>query len=122
MTVKLDNICRHDKLANIINIINSLLENKKYEEAYYKASAVLEFINANLIMKKFNIKLEDTNLSNIIEIYSKSDKELFRQMISINGTYNAIEINDITEEDIEYLLIKVDEILGYIVEKYGNII
>lgn len=122
MTVNLYNIYKYNKISKIIDIINNLLKDKKYEEAYYKAAAILEFINANLIMKKYNIKLQDTNLSNVIDIYSKKDEELFKQMISINGTYNMIEKNNISDEDVEYLLIKIDGILGYIIEKYGDII
>ena len=119
MNQTLNNIIKFEKLNNIVNIINDYIDDERYIEAYYKAAAMLEFINANLVMKKFKIKLDDTNIIKFIEIYNKKDKELSKKMISVNGEYNMIDTNEITNHDVEFLLLKIDDILEYIVGKYG---
>lgn len=119
MNQELNSILKFEKLNNVMAIIEKYMEEGNFKEAYYKAAAMLEFVNANLAMKKFKIKIDDTDIINFIEIYNKEDKELSRKMISINGEYNNIDSNKIRSFDVEYLLLKIDDILEYIINTYG---
>lgn len=120
MNQTLSNILKYKKLNKAMEFIDKYKDNGNYKEAYYKAAAMLEFINANLVMKKFKVKLTDTDIINFIEIYNEKDKQLSKKMISINGEYNMIDTNNITETDLQYLLVDIDDVLEYISQKYGT--
>lgn len=120
--LELDNILKCEKLQNVMNVIEELIDNQKYSKAYYKVAAMLEFVNANLLMKYFKIKLNNTDISNMIELYASKDKELCKQMMSINAEYNNIDTNNIKKNDVIYLLLRVNDILEYIHNKYGEVV
>ncbi len=119
MDIEYSNIIKYNRLKNNLKDILSYMDNEDYTNAYYKAVAMLEFVNSVLLMKQFKIKLQDTGITNIIEHYSKLDKELFSKMLGINSEYNRIDDNSISKSDVEYLLMDIDYIVGYIVNKYG---
>lgn len=119
MDIEYSNIIKYNRLKNNLKDILSYMDNEDYTNAYYKAVALLEFVNSVLLMKQFKIKLQDTGITNIIEHYSKLDKELFSKMLGINSEYNRIDDNSISKSDVEYLLMDIDYIVGYIVNKYG---
>ena len=119
MNQTFDNILKVQKLNNAMQSIQNYKDKRNYKAAYYKAAAMLEFINANLVMRKFKINIDDTDIIKFIEIYNEKDKILSKKMISINGEYNSIDNNEITEEDLNYLLFKIDEIIEYIINEYG---
>ena len=80
MDIEYSNIIKYNRLKNNLKDILSYMDNEDYTNAYYKAVALLEFVNSVLLMKQFKIKLQDTGITNIIEHYSKLDKELFSKI------------------------------------------
>ncbi len=118
MEIEYNNIIKYNVLEKNLKDILSYMDNGDYTNAYYKAAAMLEFVNSVLLMKQFKIKLKDTGITNIIEHYSKLDKELFSKMLGVNSEYNKIG-DSIFKSDVEYLLMDIDYIVGYITNKYG---
>lgn len=116
------NLYSNDNLNEKVNKIIKEMNKDNLEKTFSRCQALLEFINVFFIEKYKNIKLEDYNITRIIRVYQKIDENLFEQMISINDTYNTVFENEIREEDVEYLLSKIDYIYGYIKEKYGDIV
>jgi hypothetical protein len=85
------------------------------------ARVLLEYINAIYLIGTFKIEMPDYNIIRIISEYAKIDEHIFNQMTAINALYERVDENGINEIDLEYLLLKIDEIYGYIKNKYGDI-
>ena len=117
--LKLDNIKNNENLNKKLSII---IADKNIESKYEKCKIMLEYINVNFILNFLNEDLEDYNIMRIIEVYRKVDENLYNQMKGINSTYNIIDERTVEEDDIEYLLLKIDYIYGYIKEKYADIL
>lgn len=119
--MKDNNILKYDKSKKMLDKIYEYIEKNEYKEAYYKAAALIEFININILMRKFNVKLEDSSVSNIMKEYSKRDEVLFGVMTGLIREYSTIDIDSIEMSDVEYLVSEADYILKYATEKYGNL-
>ena len=117
--LKLDNIKNNENLSKKLNLI---IDDKNIESKYEKCQVMLEYININFIINFLNENLKDYNIIRIIEVYRKVDENLYNQMKGINSTYNIIDERTVEEDDIEYLLLKIDYIYGYIKEKYADIL
>lgn len=115
------NILEYSKLSKMLDKVEDCIKENKLKEAYAKAAALLEYINIVVLIKQFKIKVENTNIANIIKLYSDYDRELFIQMISINAEYNEVDINNPDIDDIDFLLLKIDYIVEYVTGKYGRI-
>lgn len=103
------------KLETLLSIENDL------EKQYRMAQAILEYINVYYITVVSKRKLEDYNIMKIIDNYATLDEEIFDQMVAINALYNQIDQKEYDEEDIEYLLLKIDYIYELLKNKYGEI-
>ncbi len=120
--VKYNNILKYDKLKKMLEKVNEYVDKEEYKEAYFKVAALIEYININILIRKFSVKLEDTSITNIIKEYAKKDETLYEIMIGINAEYNAIDIDKVDLSDIEYLVEEADYITEYVTEKYGNLL
>ena len=120
--VKYNNILKYDKLKKMLEKINEYVDKEEYKEAYFKVAALIEYININILIRKFSVKLEDTSITNIIKEYARKDETLYEIMIGINAEYNAIDIDKVDLSDIEYLVEEADYITEYVTEKYGNLL
>ena len=120
--VKYNNILKYDKLKKMLEKVNEYVDKEEYKEAYFKVAALIEYININILIRKFSVKLEDTSITNIIKEYARKDETLYEIMIGINAEYNAIDIDKVDLSDIEYLVEEADYITEYVTEKYGNLL
>lgn len=120
--MKDSNILKYDKFSKMLSKIYEYVEKKDYKEAYYKCAALIEFININILIRKFNVKLEDTTVANIMREYSNKDKVLFSKMVDLIDEYSTIDMDVVDVSDIEYLVSEADYILGYATKKYGNLL
>lgn len=111
------NIMKNNELNNKIQ---KIISEKNYEKAYIECQICLEKINIDLLVNKMKIEMTDYDIARIIQEYAKIDKELYEQMISVNGMYNMVDQLEKHEEDVEYILAKIDDIYGYILEQYYN--
>lgn len=119
--VKDSSILKYDKLKKMLNKVKEYIEKKEYKEAYFKAASLIEYININVLIRKFNVRLEDTSITNIIKEYAKKDETLYEIMIGINSEYTTIDIDKVDLPDIKYLIEEADYITEYVTEKYGNL-
>ena len=53
--------------------------------------------------------------------YAELDENIFEQMTAINALYNQMDQEEFEEDDIEYLLLKIDYIYELLKNKYGEI-
>ena len=111
----LKNICSDSKLAEKVDLI---LTNGNIYKQYNMCQEMLEYINVSLICTKLKRELPDYNIINIMLEYKKFDENLYNQTMAINSTYNDIDEREVEEDDIEFLLLKIDYIYGYMKEKY----
>lgn len=119
--VKDSNILKYDKLKKMLNKVKEYIDKKEYKEAYFKVASLIEYININVLIRKFNVRLEDTSITNIIKEYAKKDETLYEIMIGINSEYSTIDIDKVNLPDIKYLIEEADYITEYVTEKYGNL-
>ena len=87
---------------------------------YSKCQAYLEYINITFLANNFKIYLSNSNIMNIIQEYMKIDNRLCNEMLSINAIYEEFADNP-DLDDIEYLLFRINNIYGYMIEKYKGI-
>ncbi len=118
----IENLEKNTYLKEKIRVINKLIEEKKYKEAYLKFATILEYINIKYIKAKYNIDMLDSSLINIVITYETRDKELYEKMKIINAEYNNVNLNDIEIEDIEYLASIIDSIYQYMLDNTENFI
>lgn len=103
------------KLETLLSIENDL------EKQYRMAQAILEYINVYYITVVLKRKLEDYNIMKIMDHYAELDENIFEQMTAINALYNQMDQEEFEEDDIEYLLLKIDYIYELLKNKYGEI-
>lgn len=103
------------KLELLLNIQNDI------EKQYRMAQAILEYINIYYITVELKRKLEDYNIMKIMDHYAELDEDIFEQMVAINALYNKMDQEEYNEEDVEYLLLKIDYIYELLKNKYGEI-
>lgn len=115
----LENMAKNQYLKSKLEVLLSI-END-LEKQYRMAQAILEYINVYYITIVSKRKLEDYNIMKIIDNYATLDEEIFDQMVAINALYNQIDQKEYDEEDIEYLLLKIDYIYELLKNKYGEI-
>lgn len=113
-----ENLIQNKKLKEKLELV---LKSNDTEKKYTMARVLLEYINAIYLIGTFKIEMPDYNIVRIMNEYAKIDEEIFNQMTAINALYENADENGVTEVDIEYLLLKIDEIYGYIKNKYGDI-
>ncbi len=112
-----ENIIQNSKLKEKLE---NILKTNDIQTKYKMCQVMLEYINAIYLIGTFEVEMEDYNILRIMNEYAKIDEKLFEQMTAINTIYEIADERGITKEDIEYLLCKIDEIYGYIKNKYGE--
>jgi len=107
---------------NLNEKLNIIINTKNAEKQYRMGQALLEYINIKLL-KTLKKEPEDYNIITIMITYRDIDLKLYNSIMAINADYNEVdEENDIQDYDVEDLLIKIDDIYGYMINKYGNFI
>lgn len=101
--------------------LEKILESNNIENQYRMSQILLEYINATYLTQKLKRKMEDYSILRIMNEYAQIDENLFNQMTAINALYEEADEGKVIEEDIEYLLLKIDYIYGYLKNKYGEI-
>jgi len=120
MKLEIKHLYKNNGLKEKVDRI--LKENKNDEKTYIRCAALLEYINVRLLRDHLKVELPDFNIVRIMSEYNKIDKKLFELMVGVNGDYNTVDFENLTEDDIINLLYDIDFIYGYILEKYGDVI
>lgn len=115
----LENMTKNQYLKSKLEVL--LNTQNDIEKQYRMAQAILEYINVHYITVLLKRKLEDYNIMKIIDNYAELDENIFEQMVAINALYNQMDQEEFEEEDIEYLLLKIDYIYELLKNKYGEI-
>lgn len=103
-----------DKLEKILQKV----EENEFKIAYKTSQLLINYINLDYIKKKYNIiKVDDSQMLNIMNIYLTKDKELFYSNKYINDLYVDISEREPEREDILELLIDADELCRKMEEK-----
>lgn len=115
-------LTKNNYLKEKLEIINNLIKEQDFKEAYFKLAAILEFINIKYIKHKYNMDMPNSTVINIANTYEDRDEKLFKEMLAINAEYNQIDTNNVTMNDVEYLAGMVDTIYEYMLESTGEFI
>ncbi|MBR3614341.1 MAG: hypothetical protein IKL55_04090 [Clostridia bacterium] len=120
--IMIENIVKVEFIKNKFDKIDKLIKKENYKDAYIATAALIEIVCMLLISKKFNQTVDNSNIINIIKMLTKNnEKEIVGILKEINAEYNLINMDNVTEMDIIYLIGYLDEIVKEIIEKYGNI-
>lgn len=124
MNIKLEELENIMKNEYIKDKVETLLIDfpKDNNKVYLRAQALLEFINVKIITKQFKMELPDFDIIRITEIYRNVDKELFEEMVSVNGEYNIVNSDEVYDKDVVTLLYHIDAVVGIMLKKYPNVI
>lgn len=118
----LSNLMANENLTKKLELIDKLVDLKRYKDAYFKLAVFLEYINVVFINKVLKINLENSSVINICNIYLKYDSKLSRKMLAINGEYNLVceDISLINIDDVEILAANIYCIYEYMIKNYGK--
>ena len=106
---------------NVERIYN-FIEEKNYTESYKCVANLIEIVCTTLLEKIHKKKLENPNMFTLISnLEENKEGKLADILIEINGEYNSKNLNKITNLDLRFLLVYLDEIVRSIVEKHGDI-
>lgn len=115
----LSNLINNDNLTEKFKLIDILVDLRRYKEAYFKLAIILEYINILFITKALNIPIQNSNIINICNIYSKKDSELANKIIDINGDYNLVSnLSYFDIDDVEFLATSIYDIYDYMKNNY----
>ena len=102
--------------------IYNFIEEKNYTESYKCVANLIEIVCTTLLDKIHKKKLENPNMFTLISnLEENKEGKLADILIEINGEYNSKNLNKITNLDLRFLLVYLDEIVRSIVEKHGDI-
>ncbi len=102
--------------------IYNFIEEKNYTESYKCVANLIEIVCTTLLEKIHKKKLENPNMFTLISnLEENKEGKLADILIEINGEYNSKNLNKITNLDLRFLLVYLDEIVRSIVEKHGDI-
>ncbi len=109
-----------DFLRDKVEKISNKIEENDIETAYKTAQLLINYINMDFLQKKYNIiKLEDSQMSNILKIYLTREEELFRKNNYINNIYIDVSERKPCKEDVIGVLYAAEDICRCKKEKYG---
>lgn len=120
-SVMIKNISKISFLNSKIETIDNLIKNKNCKDAYKATAALVELVNVVLLEKIYNENVESSNIINLIKILESKEKDIAKILIEINGEYNLINYERAKRRDVEFLVGYLDDIVGIIIEKYGDI-
>lgn len=113
-------LLKDDFLRDKVEKISNKIEENDIETAYKTAQLLINYINMDFLQKKYNIiKLEDSQMSNILKIYLTREEELFRKNNYINNIYIDVSERRPCKEDVIELLYVAEDICRSKKEKYG---
>lgn len=113
-------LLKDDFLRDKVEKISNKIEENDIETAYKTAQLLINYINMDFLQKKYNIiKLEDSQMSNILKIYLTREEELFRKNNYINNIYIDVSERRPCKEDVIELLYATEDICRSKKEKYG---
>ena len=113
-------LLKDDFLRDKTEKILKKIEEDDIETAYKTAQLLINYINMDFLEKKYNIiKLEDSQMLNILKIYLTREEELFRKNNRINNIYINVSERKPWKEDVIGLLYDAEDICRYKKEKYG---
>lgn len=96
------------------------LEEGDLEIAYKLTQLLINYINMDFLEKKYNIiKLNDSQMRNILRLYFEKEENLYRKNMFINSMYLDIAERVLYKLDIIMLLSKAEDLCCYKKEKYG---
>lgn len=102
--------------------VEDLIKKEDYKEAYKAVAALIEITNILVLEKVHNSEVEDSNIIRLIAMLEdKKETEIVDNLIEINGIYNSIELDEVTEIDVEIIVSYLNQILEIVLEKHGNI-
>ncbi len=84
--------------------------------------ATLEYVNVYCLTQLLHVTLEKNSITEIIIQYSYYNDDLYQNMININACYDRYSENNIDEEDLELLMLKIQHIYEIIKINYGDIV
>ena len=104
-----------DKLEKILKKI----EENDLETAYKTIQLLINYINLNFLEKKYNIiKLKDSQMLKIMQIYYEKEQNLYEKNKSINDEYISASEEGIYKENLLDLLEDAEDLCKYIKEIY----
>ena len=106
------------KVNKIVDDYNN--QRKTKEKTFELCMGLIEYINACLVIKKYENKTTNYSLISLIDTYDLNEEFLSTQLMKLIPIYNIVDDIGVTESDIEEMLYRADLMCGYIVEKYGN--
>ena len=113
-------LLKDDFLRDKVKKISNKIEENDIETAYKTAQLLINYINMDFLQKKYNIiKLEDSQMSNMLKIYLTREEELFRKNNYINNIYIDVSERMPCKEDVIELLYAAEDICRSKKEKYG---
>ncbi len=96
------------------------LEQNDIQTAYETTQLLINYINIDFLRKKYNIiKLQDSQMRNIINLYRDREEFLYRKNNNINNVYIDVSERKPYKVDVINLLYDAEEICNYKKEKYG---
>ena len=96
------------------------LEDGDIEIAYKSAQLLINYINMDFLEKKYNIiKLNDSQMRNIIRLYYEREENLYKKNMFINSMYLDIAEREPYKLDIIMLLSRAEDLYCYKKENYG---
>ena len=102
--------------------IYNFIEEKNYTESYKCVANLIEIVCTTLLEKIHKKKLENPNMFTLISnLEENKEGKLADILIEINGEYTSKYLFIITNLDLRFLLVYLDEIVRSIVEKHGDI-
>lgn len=119
--VMVKNINKISFLDNKMQIINSLMEEKNYKDAYKATAAIIELVSVLLLEKVYNIQVENSNIINLIMLLKNKEEKIEKILTEINGEYNFINYEYVKQNDVEFLVGYLDEIVKAILDEHGDI-
>ncbi len=120
MEDKLIFMSKNNFLKEQLQKIYEVIDNKDFLKALKLSQLLLNYILLSFLKEEFKIKLDNSEIIKLIEIFSSKDKELTKMLMRISDRYIIYSQRKVDKSDVEYLLESTEEVYKYIVENYGN--
>lgn len=119
--IMVKNINKISFLDDKIETIDNLVKMEKYADAYRATSALIEIVSIILLEKVYKVNIKNSNIINLIVLLKNREEKIEKILTEVNGEYNLINYEKADENDVEFLVGYLDEIVKIILEKHGNI-
>lgn len=119
--IMMKNINKISFLDDKIEKINNLVKMEKYADAYRATSVLIEMVCIILLEKVYKVNIKNSNIINLIVLLKNREEKIEKILTEVNGEYNLINYEKADENDVEFLVGYLDEIVKTILKKHGNI-